>query len=73
MNAEGGEKWVDALKKWDDGGRKGRVPGLGKGKVGGEGGRDYTGDAGYYLRPEVSLFPCAYTFNQVWLIGCGRL
>jgi hypothetical protein len=26
MNAEGGEKWVDALKKWEDGDRKGHVP-----------------------------------------------
>lgn len=53
----GGERWVEALRRWEDGGRKGDVPGLGLGVagVGAGAGRDYTGNAGYYLRPEVRV------------------
>jgi mannosyl-oligosaccharide alpha-1,2-mannosidase len=65
MDAEGGERWVDALEKWEEGDRKGHVPGSGEAedgerRTGVEGGRDYTGEAGYYLRPEVGLRPCPF-------------
>ena len=64
MESSGAEKWVDVLESWEAGGRSGVVPGLGEDAggdrkwengLGVEGGKDYTGDAGYYLRPEVSF------------------
>jgi hypothetical protein len=61
MESAGAEKWADALASWEKTGRKGVTPGLeedtgnnveGK-KITQE--RDFTCEAGYYLRPEASL------------------
>ena len=58
MESAGGEKWIDALARWKKEGRKEVTPGLGDDIAAGKNaaeGRDYTGEAGYYLRPEASL------------------
>jgi hypothetical protein len=66
MESAGAEKWVDALASWEKTGRKAVTPGLeedigndveGK-KIARE--RDFTCEAGYYLRPEASLILWIY-------------
>lgn len=54
---EEGNKWVDELELWEDGGREGGVPpGLKEGGTKGRGERDYTNaNSQYLLRPEVSI------------------
>jgi hypothetical protein len=65
MENQGGEKWVDALGKWEDEARVGNVPGLGEDEGWTkEDGKDYLGEAGYYLRPEVGL-----TFSVHIVVG----
>lgn len=58
MDSAGVEKWVNALARWEKDGRKEVIPGLGEDVMAGKNAaeeRDYTGEAGYYLRPEASL------------------
>lgn len=61
---EEGNKWVDELELWEDGGREGGVPpGLKEGGTKGKGERDYTNaNSQYLLRPEVSILfdGCVY-------------
>jgi mannosyl-oligosaccharide alpha-1,2-mannosidase len=73
-NQGGGEKWVDALGKWEGDGRVGNVPGLGEDDEGWtkEDGKDYVSVAGYYLRPEVWSTSFVHIYGG-WLMRICRL